>query len=148
MRGMETGSLEIDAAAGSNLRACNGEQAQEPQAAPAGRRDRRRREPAPPGRRAATRARARATRQPRAALRPLRPGERPTAVTVGAIAATLLALANLIALVFGYNAGEDTLSPGSELTGTLLVTGLLALMPTECGGRATGRCSGCRPCSR
>jgi hypothetical protein len=65
----------------------------------------------------------------RAALRPLRPGERPTAVTVGAIAATVLALANLIALAFGYNASEDTLSPGSKLTGgilTTLVVGILA----------------------
>ena len=64
----------------------------------------------------------------RAALRPLRPGERPTAVTVGAIAATGLALANLIALVFGYNSGQDTLSPGTEITGTLLVTGVLAII--------------------
>src|SRR5918999_4957548 len=46
----------------------------------------------------------------RAGLRPLRPGERPTAVTVGAIVATVLAVANLVALAFGYNAGEDTLS--------------------------------------
>jgi hypothetical protein len=58
----------------------------------------------------------------RAALRPLRQGERPTAVTVGAIVATVLALANLIALAFGYNAGEDTLSPGSEVTGSILTT--------------------------
>jgi cation transport ATPase len=58
----------------------------------------------------------------RAALRPLRPGERPRAVTVGAIAASVLALANLVALAFGYNAGEDTLSPGSELTGSILTT--------------------------
>jgi hypothetical protein len=64
----------------------------------------------------------------RAALRPLRSGERPTAVTVGAIAAAGLALANLIALVFGYNSGQDTLSPGTEVTGTLLVTGVLALV--------------------
>ena len=58
----------------------------------------------------------------RAELRPLRPGERPTAVTVGAIVATVLALANLVALAFGYNAGEDTLSPGSEVTGSILTT--------------------------
>jgi hypothetical protein len=58
----------------------------------------------------------------RAALRPLRPGERPTAVTVGAIVATLLAIANLIALAFGYNAGEDTVSPGSEASGSILTT--------------------------
>jgi hypothetical protein len=64
----------------------------------------------------------------RAALKPLRPGERPTAVTVGAIAAAGLALANVIALIFGYNSGEDTLSPGTEISGTLLVTGVLVLI--------------------
>ena len=64
----------------------------------------------------------------RAALKPLRPGERPTAVTVGAIAAAGLALANALALVFGYNSGDDTVSPGTEVTGTLLVTGVLALI--------------------
>jgi cation transport ATPase len=64
----------------------------------------------------------------RAALKPLRPGERPTAVTVGAIFATVMALANLIALAFGYNAAEDTLSPGSKLTGSILATAILALM--------------------
>ena len=58
----------------------------------------------------------------RAALQPLRKGERPTAVTVGAIVATLLAIANLIALAFGYNAGEETLSPGSDVTGSILTT--------------------------
>ena len=35
-------------------------------------------------------------------------------MTVGAIAAGVLALANLIALVLGYNPSEDTLSPGSR----------------------------------
>jgi hypothetical protein len=64
----------------------------------------------------------------RAALEPLQPGERPTAVTVGAIAAALLALSNLLALVLGYNAAEDTLSPGSEATGSIIATGLLALV--------------------
>ena len=39
-----------------------------------------------------------------------------------------MAVANLIALAFGYNAGEDTLSPGGKLTGSILVTGVLALM--------------------
>jgi cation transport ATPase len=58
----------------------------------------------------------------RAALQPLRQGERPTAVTVGAIVATLLAVANLIALAFGYNASEDTVSPGSDVTGSILTT--------------------------
>jgi hypothetical protein len=64
----------------------------------------------------------------RAALRPLRPGERPTAVTVGAIAATVLAVANLVALPFGYNPGEDTLSPGSEISGTILTALVLGIV--------------------
>jgi hypothetical protein len=57
----------------------------------------------------------------RAALKPLRPGERPLAVTIGAIAAGVLAVANVIAMVAGYNPGEDTLSPGSRLTGGIIV---------------------------
>ena len=44
----------------------------------------------------------------RAALKPLPRGERPTAVTVGAIAAVVLAMANLIAMVAGWNSlGSD-----------------------------------------
>jgi hypothetical protein len=66
--------------------------------------------------------------QARAALKPLAPGERPRAVTVGAVVAGVLAAANLIALGFGYNAGEDTLSPGSEVTGSLIVAALLAFV--------------------
>jgi hypothetical protein len=42
----------------------------------------------------------------RAALRPLAQGERPTAVTVGALAAAALGLANLIALVVRYDSDE------------------------------------------
>jgi hypothetical protein len=64
----------------------------------------------------------------RAALKPLRPGQRPTAVTIGAIAAAVLALANLIALAFGYNAGEDTVSPGSNVTGSLIAAAVLGLV--------------------
>ena len=37
----------------------------------------------------------------RAALEAARPGERPTAVTIGAIVAGLLAVANIVALVLG-----------------------------------------------
>ena len=62
----------------------------------------------------------------RAALKPLAPGERPAAVTVGAIAAALLALANVVALAFGYNSGEDTLA--TDLTGTVIVSALLVLV--------------------
>src|SRR5215211_383800 len=64
----------------------------------------------------------------RASLKPLRPGERPTAVTVGAVAAAGLAVANVVALAFGYNASEDTLSPGSEVTGSILATVILGLV--------------------
>ena len=42
----------------------------------------------------------------RAALKPLAAGERPTAVTVGAALAAVAALANLIALVAGYDPDE------------------------------------------
>jgi hypothetical protein len=59
----------------------------------------------------------------RAALVPLEPGERPLAVTVGAIAAALLSLSNLIALAFGYNTDE-----GNLLVGTLFAAGMLALV--------------------
>jgi hypothetical protein len=64
----------------------------------------------------------------RAALKPLRPGERPLAVTIGAIAAAALAVANLIALALGYNSGEDTLSPGSDATGSILAAVILAIV--------------------
>jgi cation transport ATPase len=66
--------------------------------------------------------------QARAALKPLYRGERPTAVTVGAIAATVLAIANLVALAFGYNSGEDTVSPGSGISGSILTTLVVALV--------------------
>jgi hypothetical protein len=45
----------------------------------------------------------------RAALEPLRP-------------------ANLVALAFGYNAGEDTLSPGSEATGSVAAALICAVV--------------------
>jgi len=45
----------------------------------------------------------------RAALKPLARGERPTAVTVGAIAAVALAAINVIAMIVGWdNLGGDT----------------------------------------
>jgi hypothetical protein len=61
----------------------------------------------------------------RAALKPLGPGERPTAVTVGAIVAALLGGANLIAVVAGWDgaAGED--DRARALAGSILVAGLL-----------------------
>jgi hypothetical protein len=64
----------------------------------------------------------------RAALKPLTPGQRPTAVTVGAIAAALLAAANLIAVIAGWDgaAGED--DRARALAGSILVTGLLCVV--------------------
>jgi hypothetical protein len=64
----------------------------------------------------------------RAALKPLRPGERPTAVTVGAVVAALFAVANVVALAFGYNSGEDTFSPGSEAAGSVAATVICGLV--------------------
>ena len=64
----------------------------------------------------------------RAALKPLRPGERPPAVTVGAVVAALFAVANMVALVLGYNAGEDSLSPGSDASGSIIATLICALV--------------------
>jgi hypothetical protein len=85
--------------------------------------------PATPRPRPAAYERSRARdEEARAKLKPLAPGERPLAVTVGALAAGVLALSNLVALVLGYNAAEDTLSPGSEVTGSIVTTALLALV--------------------
>ena len=65
----------------------------------------------------------------RRSLEPLRPGERPAAVTAGAVVATLLAIANLAAVVAGWDGG-----PGGDgdttraLAGSLLVTGILCVV--------------------
>jgi hypothetical protein len=137
IRGMEPGSVGIDA--GANVGA-----------AMAGKRTsrkRRRQKRAPREREAAVRAprereaagradsitrgysRSRAKEdQARAALKPLRPGERPAAVTVGAVAATLLAIANLVALGFGYDASEDAVSPGSDFTGSVIAAVILGVV--------------------
>jgi len=65
----------------------------------------------------------------RAALEPLRPGERPTAVTAGAVAAALLALANAVALVAGWDAGPGSGDrDGQAVAGSLLVTGVLCVV--------------------
>jgi hypothetical protein len=63
----------------------------------------------------------------RAYLRPLRPGERPTAVTVGAVAAGVLALANILAVILGWDGGTDA-DRGQALAGSLLVTGVLMVV--------------------
>jgi hypothetical protein len=64
----------------------------------------------------------------RAALEPLRPGERPTAVTVGAIAAALLAVANVAAAIAGFDFGRDHATTSSKLTGSLLAALILAVV--------------------
>ena len=61
----------------------------------------------------------------RAALEPLAPGERPTAVTVGAIVAALLAVANLIAVVAGWDGAAGEEDRARALAGSVLVAGLL-----------------------
>jgi hypothetical protein len=63
----------------------------------------------------------------RASLKPLRPGERPTAVTVGAAVAALLALANLVALLVGWDTGPGD-GDDRAVAGSLLVTGVLAVV--------------------
>jgi hypothetical protein len=63
----------------------------------------------------------------RRSLKPLQPGERPTAVTVGAIAALVLALANVIATVAGVDTGGGS-DEGQRVVGSLLVAGILLLV--------------------
>ena len=57
----------------------------------------------------------------RAALKPLRPGERPRAVTVGAIVAALAALANLVSLAVAYDSDELNKSFSTVLGAGLLI---------------------------
>jgi hypothetical protein len=64
----------------------------------------------------------------RAALKPLAPGERPTAVTVGAIAAGVLAAANLIAVIAGWDGAAGSDDRARAIAGSLLVTGLLCVV--------------------
>ena len=61
----------------------------------------------------------------RAALKPLAPGERPTAVTVGAIAAVVLALANVIAMIAGWNSLGGDIDESRAVAFTLLWTVIL-----------------------
>jgi hypothetical protein len=59
--------------------------------------------------------------QARAALKPLRPGERPTAVTVGAIVALLAGLANLVALLLNLGSGDSRKLVGTAIPVVLLL---------------------------
>ncbi len=58
----------------------------------------------------------------RAALQPLAPGERPRAVTVAAILAAILGVANVALLVAGY----EVEGSGQSVTGVLIFAGLMA----------------------
>ena len=64
----------------------------------------------------------------RAALEPLAPGERPTAVTIGAIVAVLCALANVVAVVLGWDQGVDEDDRARALAYTILATGVLLVV--------------------
>ena len=68
------------------------------------------------------RGRAR-TEAARAALEPLPEGERPTAVTVGALVAAALALAEVVSFALGYSPGEN-----GRIVRSVLVVGLLGVM--------------------
>ena len=59
----------------------------------------------------------------RARLEPLAPGERPTAVTVGALVAVALATANVVAMIARYDPDE-----ARKTAGTLLVTAGLVVI--------------------
>jgi hypothetical protein len=57
----------------------------------------------------------------RAKLKPLAPGERPTAVTVGAVVAAIAALANIVALIVAFDPDEAGKSFSTALGSALLV---------------------------
>jgi len=81
-------------------------------------------EPSPAVERGYSRSRAK-NDAARATLKPLGPGERPTAVTVGAIVAALLAAANLIAVAAGWDGAAGENDGARALAGSILVAGLL-----------------------
>jgi hypothetical protein len=94
------------------------------------RRKERRRPAAPPQEPAAQRgyARGRAKdEEVRRSLKPLAPGERPAAATAGALAAAGLAVANVVAVVAGWD-GITGSERGQALLGSALVTVLLCVM--------------------
>jgi hypothetical protein len=57
----------------------------------------------------------------RAELKPLKPGERPTAVTVGAIVALLAALGNAVAVIVNIGGGDTRKLEGTALPVILLL---------------------------
>ena len=83
-------------------------------------------EPGPAPQRGYARGRAK-DEEVRRSLKPLAPGERPVAVTVGAVAAGLLALANVIAVIAGWDGGTGS-DGGQAVAGSLLVTLVLCVV--------------------
>ena len=73
----------------------------------------------------------------RAALVPLAPGERPAAVTVAAVVAAVLGVANLVALIVSYDPDEG----GKTASTPPRDGGAPRCWWSGCGGPATGRCS-------
>jgi hypothetical protein len=57
----------------------------------------------------------------RAKLKPLKPGERPTAVTVGAIVSAIAALANIVSLALAYDPDEVNKSFSTALGAGLMI---------------------------
>jgi cation transport ATPase len=123
MLGMEPGSLGIVAGAPGNVRS----RMTNKRSSRKRRKQRRASAAAPPRPAAYARSQAK-DEEARASLQPLRRGERPTAVTVGAVVAAALPVTNLVALAFGYNASENAVSPGSEVTGSILTTLILLVV--------------------
>lgn len=71
---------------------------------------------------AASRTRSEAKNQAvRETLEPLAPGERPTAVTIAAVVASLMALANIVAFLLN----DDSKDRGGETFQTVLITAIL-----------------------
>jgi hypothetical protein len=64
----------------------------------------------------------------RDALKPLAPGERPTAVTVGAIAAVVLAAGNVIAMVIGWDSLAGDTDEDRAVVFTLLWSAILLVV--------------------
>lgn len=83
-------------------------------------------EPAPARGYARGRAKDEAARR---SLQPLAPGERPRAVTIGALVAALLAIANVMAVIVGWDGAPGSSdNRGQAIAGSLLVAAVLGLV--------------------
>lgn len=63
----------------------------------------------------------------RANLKPLQPGERPAALVVATVVASLTAIANIIATAVGAGAGDSSSGAGDAVPFTIISTGVLGL---------------------